>query len=62
MGWMDRWDLILVLVAVYVAVMALVRMMARRRDELVTDVRRQLDEQRQKSKKSARKGKGRDAA
>ena len=62
MGWMDNWDIVLMLFAVYVAIMALVRMMARRRDYLVADVRRQLDARRHAKGKTGRSGKGRDAA
>jgi hypothetical protein len=50
MGWLDRWDILLLAVAGYVAVMALVRLMARRRDEDVADVERQLKSHRKQSK------------
>jgi hypothetical protein len=51
------------LVAGYVDVMSLVRMMARRRDQLVADVEQQLKAQRELAKtKSAGRAKGRDAA
>jgi hypothetical protein len=50
MGWIDRWDVALLLVAAYVAVMTLVRMMIRRRDELVTDVRHQVETHRKRKK------------
>jgi hypothetical protein len=43
MGWMDRWDIVLALAAAYVAVMSLVRLMARRRDQVVVEVERQLE-------------------
>ena len=43
MGWIDRWDIVLALVAAYVAVMTIVRLMARRRDQDVADVERQMD-------------------
>jgi hypothetical protein len=43
MEWISRTDVILLLVAVYVAVMALVRLMRRRHDELVADVKRQVE-------------------
>jgi hypothetical protein len=62
MGWLDGWDIALILIATYIAVMALVRMMARRRDQLVADVRRQIDARRQTKPKPGRSGKGRDAA
>jgi hypothetical protein len=51
MDWMSRSDLILMGVGAYVAVMALVRLMRQRRDELVADVQRQMDAQRHHRKK-----------
>jgi len=63
MEWLNRWDVVLLLIAVYVAVMSLVRMMMRRRDQLVADVERQLKAQREKGKnKSAGGRRDRDAA
>jgi hypothetical protein len=63
MGWLDRWDVVLLLIAAYVAVMSLVRMMTRRRDQVVADVERQLKAQREKGKnESAGRRRGRDAA
>jgi uncharacterized membrane protein len=53
MQWLSRSDTILLGVAVYFAVMALVRLMQRRRDELVADVQRQVDERRNRSKRPA---------
>ncbi|HUT92398.1 MAG TPA: hypothetical protein VMY37_23080 [Thermoguttaceae bacterium] len=47
---MNRWDIVLLVVAGYVAVTALVRLMTRRRDQL-------LDELRQHFKKSKRRKK-----
>lgn len=41
---MDRWDVIIVLVAVYMAVMSLVRLMARRRNQIVDHVREKIVE------------------
>ncbi len=43
MGWLSRTDLVLLLVAGYVAVMTLVRLMKRREDDVVADVQRQID-------------------
>lgn len=54
MAWMDRWDIVLALVAGYVAVMALVRMMARRRDQDIAEVERQLESLRRDAKKNQR--------
>jgi hypothetical protein len=64
MDWMmDRWDLALMLAAVYVAVMTLVRMMARRRDHIVADVEQQIQAHQKQSKvKTSKTKKSRDAA
>ena len=43
---MDRWDVIIVLAAGYLAVMTLVRMMARRRNQVVDHVREKIAENR----------------
>jgi hypothetical protein len=51
MDWMSRSDVILLLIGAYVAVMALVRLMRRRRDELVADVQRQMDAHRHQRKR-----------
>ena len=47
---MDRWDVIIILVAGYVAVMSLVRLMARRRNQSLEQIRGQLSEQLKKTK------------
>ena len=51
MEWMSRSDVILLAIGAYVAVMALVRLMRRRRDELVADVQRQMEAHRHHRKK-----------
>ena len=61
MEWIDRWDIVLALVAGYVGVMSLVRLMARRRDQDVAEVERQLNSLR-KPAKNQRITKNRDAA
>ena len=61
MGWIDRWDVVLALVAGYVAVMTLVRLMARRRDQDVAEVELQMDSLRKQSK-NKRGSTNRDAA
>jgi len=43
---MDRWDVIIILGAGYVAVMSLVRLMSRRRDQVVGYVREKIAESR----------------
>jgi hypothetical protein len=61
-GW-DRWDVALFAAAVYIAVMALVRLMAARRDRLVADVQQQLDAERvRRLKAKAREAAESDAA
>ncbi|HVT26405.1 MAG TPA: hypothetical protein VHE81_00160 [Lacipirellulaceae bacterium] len=55
---MTRSNLILLIIALYVAVMSLVRLMKRRQDELVADVERQVhahrrDKRRQQDRNSA---------
>jgi hypothetical protein len=65
MEWMSRSNMLLLAIGAYVAVMALVRLMRRRRDELVADVQRQLDarrHQRGKKRRSVDESPSRDAA
>jgi len=45
---MDRWDVLIIAIAGYVAVVSLVRLMAARRNQLVEQVRQQMDQQRAK--------------
>ena len=49
---MDRWDMVLLAVAGYVAVLSLVRLMARRRNELVKQVREQIVQHRGRKPKA----------
>jgi hypothetical protein len=51
MEWLSRAEIGLLLIAGYVAVMTLVRMMQRRHDALVADVKRQVDAHRQHPKR-----------
>jgi hypothetical protein len=51
MEWLSRADVILLAIATYVAVMTLVRMMQRRHDELVADVKRQVEAHRKRPKR-----------
>ena len=60
MAWLSRTDFILLLIAAYVAVITLVRLMKRRNDEVVADVQRQLDAHRRDKKRQP--SKNRDAA
>jgi heme exporter protein D len=43
---MDGWDVALLVAAGYLAVSALVRLMLRRRDQVLDDFRRQVEQQR----------------
>jgi hypothetical protein len=52
MQWLSRSDLLVLGVAIYFAVMSLVRLMQRRRDALVADVQRQVDARRKHPKRS----------
>lgn len=45
---MERWDIALMIVASVVAVGTLVRLMRRRRDELVEDIKKQFEEHRRR--------------
>jgi hypothetical protein len=47
---MNRWDIVLLVVAGYVATGALVRLMIRRRDELVDEVRRRFKKKKMRKK------------
>jgi hypothetical protein len=49
---MTRADMILLAVAAYVAVMSLVRLMQRRREQLVADVQRQVEAHRKRPQRS----------
>ena len=59
---MVSWDTALLAAASIVAISTLARLMRRRRDELVADVQRQLDEHREAEKKAQRKAKQQEAA
>ncbi|MGI9427273.1 MAG: hypothetical protein ACR2NM_01350 [Bythopirellula sp.] len=43
---MDRWDVLIIAAAGYIAAMTLVRLMAARRNQLVDQVRQQVEQQR----------------
>lgn len=59
---MSRTDIILLAIAAYVAVMALVRLMKSRRDALVADVQRQVDARRRRGRAAGEgAGENRDA-
>jgi hypothetical protein len=50
MQWLTRSDIILLAITAYVAVMTLVRLMQRRRDQLVADVQQQVNARRKRSR------------
>jgi len=52
---MDRWDIIIILVAAYVAVMTLVRLMSSRHNQMLVQIREQLTKQLRKKKKEKKK-------
>jgi len=54
---MESWDLVLLVVAGYLASTALVRMMIRRRDQMLDDLRQEMDKE--KRRKEAREKKNR---
>ncbi len=47
---LDRWDILIIAGAGYLAIMTLVRLMAARRNQLVDHVRQQISEQHAKRK------------
>ena len=60
-GW-ELWDVGILLVAAYVAVVTLVRMMARRRDKLLDDLSKGVEQQHRRKPKSAADGNRNEAA
>lgn len=52
---MDRWDIFIVCVAGYVAIMALVRLMTGRRNQLISQVREQMADMQKKKRNPKRK-------
>ena len=59
---MDRWDVLIIAVAAYVAVTTLVRLMVRRRNELIAQVRQQITDLQKKKKKAAKQAAAKEAA
>jgi hypothetical protein len=62
MEWLSRSDIILWVVAVYVAVTTLVRLMQRRRDHLIADVQQQVNARRKRARHSPDSDENRGAA
>ena len=58
MEWMSRSDFILLAIAAYIAVMSLVRLMRKRRDQLVADVQRQVDARRKSGQRAQDENRG----
>ncbi len=64
---LTSWDIALLIIAVYVAVLTLVRLMARYRDQLLSELRRQIEDEKRrrgaaKKKTAGAQDKGRDSA
>ena len=57
---MDKWDVVMLSAAAYVAVVSLVRLMAARRDQVIRHLRNEIEKQR-KAKEEAEEAE-RDAA
>ncbi len=54
---LDRWDVVLLAVAGYIAVVSLTRMMARHRDRLVVDLQQQAAAEQKRQRAEARRKK-----
>ena len=52
---MDRWDVVLMVIAAYLALVVLVRMMAGRRNKLIGELREQMERHPSRGKKSKSK-------
>ena len=48
MGAMDNWDVTLLVVMGYLAVVALIRLMTRHRDQMLAEFRRQIEEEKKR--------------
>lgn len=48
MGSMDGWDLVLFVVAGYLAAVTLVRLMIRRRDQMLDEFRKEVEQQKRR--------------
>jgi len=57
---MDRWDMIIILVASYVAIMALVRLMLVRRNLLIRQVREEFSQRKKKKRRPPKAEPGKD--
>lgn len=53
MGAMDNWDVTLLVVAGYLAVVALVRLMARHRDQMLGEFRREIKKEKKREQNEA---------
>jgi hypothetical protein len=56
MEWLSRSDTFLLVFAAYFAVMSLVRLMRRRRDDLVADVQQQVESRSKRAKRAPESG------
>jgi hypothetical protein len=59
---MDRWDVFLFVVAGYVAIVSLVRLMANRRNELVEKIQEEIDRRRAAAEEAAEDDQSQEAA
>jgi hypothetical protein len=59
---MDRWDVFLFVVAGYVAILSLVRLMANRRNELVEKIREEIERRRTAAEEAAEEEQSQEAA
>lgn len=59
---MDRWDVVLLIVAGYVSVLSLVRLMANRRNELVEKIREEVERRRAAAEEAAEEEQAQEAA
>ena len=55
MGYMDGWEVALLVVAGYVALVTLVRLMIRRRDQVTEQFHRELEKEKKRRKAEERK-------
>lgn len=54
---MDTWDVVLIVVAAYLAVMALVRLMNKRREQMLTFLREEMEQAKDRKESAPDKAK-----
>jgi hypothetical protein len=55
MGTLNNWDITILIVAGYLAVVALIRLMTRRRDQLIDELHRQIEAENKRKFEEARR-------